>query len=40
MSLWGTKDLVYSTGTVNLNTSTGVVTRNSGTIAGHQVMVL
>ena len=33
MSLWGTKDLVYSTGTVNLNTSTGVVTKNSGTIA-------
>ena len=33
MSLWGTKDLVYSTGTVNLNTTTGVVTRNSGTIA-------
>ena len=33
MSLWGTKDLVYSTGTVNLNTTTGVVTKNSGTIA-------
>tara|TARA_Y100000310_G_scaffold168119_1_gene168180 strand:- start:2198 stop:2707 length:510 start_codon:yes stop_codon:yes gene_type:complete len=33
MSLWGTKDLVYSTGTVNLNTTTGVVTKNSGSIA-------
>lgn len=33
MSLWGTKDLVYSTGTVDINVTTGVVTKNSGTIA-------
>jgi len=33
MSLWGTKDLVYSTGNVDLNVTTGVVAKNSGTIA-------
>ena len=32
MSLWGTKDTVYSTGNVNLNVTTGVVTRQSGSI--------
>ena len=32
MSLWGTKDTVYSTGNVNVNVTTGVVTRQSGTI--------
>ena len=33
MPLWGTKDTVYSTGNVNVNVTTGVVTRQSGTIA-------
>ena len=33
MALWGTKDTVYSTGNVNVNVTTGVVTRQSGTIA-------
>ena len=32
MSLWGTKDTVYSTGNVNVNVTTGVVTRQSGAI--------
>ena len=42
MSLWGTKDLVYSTGNVNLNVTTGVVTKQSGSIAwtsGNGVLV-
>ena len=33
MTLWGNKDTVYSTGNVNVNVTTGVVTRQSGTIA-------
>ena len=33
MALWGTKDLVYSTGNVNVNVTTGVVTKQSGAIA-------
>ena len=33
MALWGTKDLVYNTGNVNVNVTTGAVTRQSGTIA-------
>ena len=33
MALWGTKDLVYSTGNVNVNVTTGVVTKQSGSIA-------
>ena len=33
MTLWGTKDTVYSTGNVNVNVTTGAVTRQSGTIA-------
>ena len=32
MALWGTKDTVYSTGNVNVNVTTGVVTRQTGTI--------
>ena len=32
MALWGTKDTVYSTGNVNVNVTTGVVTRSGGTI--------
>ena len=32
MSLWSTKDTVYSTGNVDCNVSTGVVTRQSGAI--------
>ena len=32
MSLWSTKDTVYSTGKVNCDVSTGVVTRQSGAI--------
>ena len=32
MTLWGTKDTVYSTGNVNVNVTTGVVTRAGGTI--------
>ena len=32
MALWGTKDTVYSTGNINVNVTTGVVTRQSGTI--------
>ena len=32
MALWGTKDTVYSTGNVNVNVTTGVVTRHTGTI--------
>ena len=33
MALWGTKDTVYSTGNVNLTASTGVVAKQSGSIA-------
>ena len=33
MALWGTKDTVYSTGNVNVNVTTGVVTKQSGAIA-------
>ena len=33
MALWGTKDTVYSTGNVNVNVTTGVVTKQSGNIA-------
>ena len=33
MTLWGTKDTVYSTGNVNVNVTTGVVTKQSGSIA-------
>ena len=32
MALWGTKDTVYSTGNINVNVTTGVVTRQSGSI--------
>ena len=33
MTLWGNKDSVYSTGNVNVNVTTGVVTKQSGSIA-------
>ena len=33
MTLWGNKDSVYSTGNVNFNVTTGVVTKQSGSIA-------
>ena len=33
MALWGKKDTVYSTGNVNVNVTTGVVTKQSGAIA-------
>ena len=33
MALWGTKDLVYNTGNVNVNVTTGVVSKQSGAIA-------
>ena len=33
MALWGTKDLVYNTGNVNVNVTTGVVSKQSGSIA-------
>ena len=33
MALWGNKDTVYSTGNVNVNVTTGVVTKQSGSIA-------
>ena len=33
MALWGTKDTVYSTGNINVNVTTGVVTKQSGAIA-------
>ena len=33
MALWGNKDSVYSTGNVNVNVTTGVVTKQSGGIA-------
>ena len=33
MALWGNKDSVYSTGNVNVNVTTGVVTKQSGAIA-------
>tara|TARA_Y100001973_G_C5161586_1_gene313793 strand:+ start:263 stop:781 length:519 start_codon:yes stop_codon:yes gene_type:complete len=39
MALWGTKDTVYSTGNVNVNVTTGVVTRQSGAIAWTGVSV-
>ena len=39
MSLWGTKDTVYSTGNVNVNVTTGVVTRQSGTINWSSIKV-
>ena len=39
MALWGTKDTVYSTGNVNVNVTTGVVTRQSGAIAWTGVAV-
>ncbi len=32
MALWGKKDTVYSTGNINCNVTTGVVTRQSGAI--------
>ena len=38
MALWGTKDTVYSTGNVNVNVTTGVVTKQSGVLLGHQAM--
>ncbi len=43
MALWGTKDTVYSTGNVNVNVTTGVVTKQSGSIAwtsGNQVITI
>ena len=33
MALWGNKDSVYSTGNVNVNVTTGVVSKQSGSIA-------
>ena len=33
MALWGTKATVYSTGNINVNVTTGVVTKQSGSIA-------
>ncbi len=33
MALWGTKDTVYSTGNINVNVTTGAVTKQSGSIA-------
>ena len=33
MALWGKKDTVYSTGNVNVNVTTGVVSKQSGSIA-------
>ena len=33
MTLWGNKDTVYSTGNVNVNVTTGVVSKQSGSIA-------
>ena len=39
MALWGTKDTVYSTGKVNADVTTGVVTRQSGAIAWTGVAV-
>ena len=33
MALWGTKDTVYSTANINVNVTTGVVTKQSGSIA-------
>ena len=33
MTLWGNKDSVYSTGNVNVNVTTGVVSKQSGSIA-------
>ena len=32
MALWGKKDTVYSTGTVDVDVSTGVLTKNTGSI--------
>ena len=39
MALWGKKDTVYSTGNVNVNVTTGVVSRQSGAIAWTGVSV-
>ena len=39
MTLWGTKDTVYSTGNVNVNVTTGVVTRAGGTINWSSIKV-
>ena len=33
MALWGNKDSVYNTGNVNVNVTTGVVSKQSGSIA-------
>ena len=33
MAIWGTKDTVYSAGNVDVNVSTGAVTKNSGSSA-------
>ena len=33
MALWGTKDTVYSSGNIDVNVTTGVVTKQSGSIA-------
>jgi len=33
MTLWGNKDSVYNTGNVNVNVTTGVVSKQSGSIA-------
>ena len=33
MALWGTKDTVYSVGNIDVNVTTGAVTKNSGSIA-------
>ena len=33
MALWGKKDTVYSTGTIDVDVSTGVCDRNTGSIA-------
>ena len=38
MALWGTKDTVYSTGNVNVNVTTGVVTKKVAVLLGQQVM--
>ena len=39
MALWGTKDTVYSTGKVDCDVTTGVVTRQAGAIAWTGVTV-
>ena len=38
MALWGTKDLVYNTGNVNVNVTTGVVSKQVVQLLGQQVM--